>query len=877
MKERRTIILDGGMGTMLQARGMKAGEDSTAFALAHPDVLEDVARQYLEAGSQFVYTPTFNLTREKVAGLGETVESLCLKLSEPARRLRAEYAEKGRTILIGFDMGPQGELVEPLGRLTFEDAYDFYALQAKAAVACGADAAVIETMTDIYDTKAAVLAVKENTDLPLMVTMSFEANGRTFLGTGLENMAMILEGLGADAIGINCSLGPGQILPLIKELMTYTDLPVIAKPNAGLPDPATGAYDIDAAEFIEIMKQYVDAGVAMVGGCCGTNPDYIRGIARYVAETEAAGGADGAQQELQEGVGLYTGEYFRRPTGPLTDAIEAAHRPQEFTLNSLFGMGKPEKPLKVCSGSKVVTVDHVTVIGERLNPTGKKKLKSALINKDFDYIIEQAMKQIEAGAEILDVNVGVPGIDEAALMPLVVKKLQAVTNLPLQIDSSNADAIEAALRVYNGKPIVNSVNGDGEVMDRILPIVKKYGAAVIGLTLDSRGIPATCEERFEIAQRIVSRAEEYGIPRENVIIDCLTLTASAQQKEVDETLKTVRMVKEQLGLATALGVSNVSFGLPLRPVVNRTFMTMALENGLDLPIINPNDEDMMASIYAFNVLKNRDEGAAAYIERYKDASAKKTIEKSGNAGSTQADSGAQKEAGSGEAAVAHAIENGLEGEAAKAIEALLKTKDPLDIVNQDLIPALDRVGKGFERGEVFLPSMLQSAQAAQVGFDVIKKAMDEAGVRGENAGDVIIATVKGDIHDIGKNIVKVIMENYGFNMIDLGRDVPPEDVVDKVRAQGIRLVGLSALMTTTLASMEETIKAIKAEDPTVKVMVGGAVLTEDYAYQMGADYYCSDAMKSVEAAQNVFAELLREGREGNETNEKNLTPEREER
>ena len=870
-KNRRTIVLDGGMGTMLQARGMKAGEDSTAFALAHPEVIEDIARQYLEAGSQFVYTPTFNLTRAKVEGLGETVESLCRKLSAPARRLREEYAAKGKTILVGFDMGPQGELVEPLGKLTFEDAYDFYALQAKAAVACEADAVVIETMTDIYDTKAAVLAVKENTDLPLMVTMTFETSGRTFLGTGLENMAMILEGLGADAIGINCSLGPAQILPLIRELMTYTDLPVIAKPNAGLPDPATGAYDIDAAEFAEVMKQYVDAGVAMVGGCCGTNPDYIRGIAEYVAEREASGTpAGGAEDAPQEGIGLYTGEYMRRPRGPLTDAVEAAHQPQEFTLNSLFGMGKPEKTLKVCSTSKVVTVDHVTVIGERLNPTGKKKLKNALINQDFDYIIEQAMKQIEAGAEILDVNVGVPGIDEAALMPKVVKKLQAVTNLPLQIDSSTADAIEAALRVYNGKPIVNSVNGDEAVLDRVLPIVKKYGAAVIGLTLDSRGIPATCEERFEIAQRILGRAEEYGIPREDVIIDCLTLTASAQQKEVDETLKTVRMVKERLGLTTALGVSNVSFGLPLRPVVNRTFMTMALENGLDLPIINPNDEDMMASIFAFNVLKNRDEGATAYIERYKDAAVKKGIDKSAdktggkNGGKDGSAAGAADEAAdksetaAGEAAVAHAIENGLEGEAAKAIEALLKTKDPFDIVNQDLIPALDRVGKGFERGEVFLPSMLQSAQAAQVGFDVIRKELDKAGVRGENAGDVIIAPVKGDIHDIGKNIVKVIMENYGFNMIDLGRDVPVEDVVDKVRTEGIRLVGLSALMTTTLASMEETIKAIKAEDPTVKVMVGGAVLTEDYAYQMGADYYCSDAMKSVEAAQTVFAEILRE-------------------
>jgi 5-methyltetrahydrofolate--homocysteine methyltransferase len=394
------------------------------------------------------------------------------------------------------------------------------------------------------------------------------------------------------------------------------------------------------------------------------------------------------------------------------------------------------------------------------------------------------------------------------------------------------------------------------VLDRILPIVKKYGAAVIGLTLDSRGIPATCEERFEIAQRILAKAQEYGIPREDVIIDCLTLTASAQQKEVDETLKTVRMVKEQLGLATALGVSNVSFGLPLRPVVNRTFMTMALENGLDLPIINPNDEDMMASIYAFNVLKNRDEGAAAYIERYKDASAKAPATTRGGAGVSGAKASETGQGRTDEEAVAYAIENGLEGDAAKAIEHLLKTKDPLDIVNQDLIPALDRVGKGFEKGEVFLPSMLQAAQAAQVGFDVIKKRMDESGVRGENAGDVVIATVKGDIHDIGKNIVKVIMENYGFNMIDLGRDVPVEDVVEKVRAEGIRLVGLSALMTTTLASMEETIKAIKEEDPTVKVMVGGAVLTEDYAYKMGADFYCSDAMKSVEAAQKVFEELV---------------------
>lgn len=798
MKEeliRKTRILDGGTGTMFQARGMKPGEDSTAFALAHPEVVEEVAREYLEAGAEFIYTPTFNLNAEKVAALGETTLSLVKKLAAPALKLREEYAAVGRNIIVAFDVGPQGKMLEPMGDYTFEEAYEFYAEEAKAAAAIGADIIAIETMTNLYDVKAAVLAMKENTELPVMVTMSFEENGRTFTGNSIEAMAVTLEGLGVDAIGINCSLGPVQILPLIKELKTYTELPVVAKPNAGLPDPETGGYDITCSQYVEAMKKYVDEGVDFIGGCCGTTPEYIKGMAEYAA------------------------------------GCRSSQEPE----------ASAPKPLKVCSGSRVVTVDHVAVIGERLNPTGKKKLKKALLEEDYDYVIAQAISQAEAGAEILDVNVGVPGIDEAAVMPKLIKKLQAATDLPLQIDSSNPEAIEAALRVYDGKAIVNSVNGDREVLDRVLPVVKKYGAAVIGLTLDSGGIPDTCRKRFEIAERILTAAREYGIPDEDVIIDSLTLTASAQQKEVDETLKTVRRVTEELKLATALGVSNVSFGLPLRSVVNRTFLTMAMENGLTLPIINPNDEDMMASIYAFNVLKNRDEGAAAFIDRYADAEVAKITGKGGVSRKSAEIS-----------PVAKAIDDGIESEVAAVVEKLLGEMEPMDIVNGELIPALDRVGKGFEKGEIFLPAMMQSAQAAQAGFDVIKKAMEAGGSPGESKGDVVIATVKGDIHDIGKNIVRVIMENYGFNMIDLGRDVPVQDVVDAVTAGGVKLVGLSALMTTTLPSMAETIKAVKAAAPDCKVMVGGAVLTEDYALEIGADFYCRDAMKSVEAAKKVF-------------------------
>lgn len=802
----KIYVLDGAMGTMLQKAGMAADETTTRFGYEHPDILTDIHCQYIEAGSDIIYGATFGINRFKIeeidGSLKQAVES-AMKAAERARE------KTGKDVKLALGLGPLGELLEPMGTLAFEDAYEAFSEVVRAGKDY-ADLAVIETMTDLYEVKAAVLAVKENSDLPVIVSMTFEENMRTFTGASLEAMALTLEGLGVSAMGINCSLGPVEIFPMAEKLRSLTELPVFAKPNAGLPQPESGEYDIDCAQFAASMEKYIASGINMIGGCCGTTPEYIKEL-RHIA-----------------------------------DKFEGEESPQENT-EFLSGDEKPAQ-LKVCSANRVVTVDHVTVIGERINPTGKKRLKQALIDEDFDYILAQAIEQIDAGAEILDVNVGVPSIDDVKLLPMVIKKLQAVTGLPLQIDSSNPKAIEAALRVYNGKAIVNSVNGESSSMEEVLPLVKKYGAAVVGLTLDENGIPNKAEERFAIAERILKRALEYGIKREDVIIDCLTLTASAQQKEVDETLKAVRMVKERLGLKTALGVSNISFGLPLRAVINRTFLTMAMECGLDLPIINPNSEDMMSSVFAFHVLKNRDENAASFIERYSDVSLETSVfshkKDTKNTQTTGTDSSNHD--------IFYYIEKGMKGETASAVEEMLKTCREMDVVNEYLIPALDKVGKGFENGTIFLPQMLQAATAAQAGFDIVKNSLAESSRETVSLGQVVIATVKGDIHDIGKNIVKVIMENYGFDIIDLGRDVPPERIVETVKSKGIKLVGLSALMTTTLKSMEETITAVKEAAPDCKVMVGGAVLTEDYAAKIGADFYCKDAMKSVEAAQEVF-------------------------
>lgn len=801
---KKRYVLDGGMGTMLQSAGMSPEETTTEFGLAHPEILTQIHKKYIEAGADIVYASTFGTNRFKKKEIGECTLQEAVRIQvQAAVKAKEIMAAQGREVAVAIDLGPLGELLEPMGTLSFEDAYDAF----REVIQAGCDLAdliVIETMTDLYEVKAAVLAAKETCDLPVVVTMTFEENGRTFTGVSLEAMALTLEGLGVDAMGINCSLGPVEIFPMAEKLRGLTDLPLVIKPNAGLPDPATGAYDITCDQFVEKMEDFLKLGIELIGGCCGTTPEYIEGLAKIAAKF---GGTEDSAKPSEE-----------------------------------------KKTLQVCSGNTVVTVDHVTVIGERINPTGKKRLKQALLDEDFDYILSQAIEQIDAGAEILDVNVGVPSLDDVKMLPLVIKKLQSITGLPLQIDSGNPEAIEAALRVYNGKAIVNSVNGEEQVMENILPLVKKYGAAVVGLTLDENGIPNKAEDRFAIAKRILERALEYGIPRENVIIDCLTLTASAQQKEVVETLKAVRMVKEQLGLKTALGVSNISFGLPLRPIINRTFLTMAMECGLDLPIINPNSEDMMASIFAFHVLHNIDENATAFIERYGDA-ALETSKISQKKDTSVTGSSAN---GDGSHDIFYCIEKGMKADTVVAVEKLLQDHTEMELVNDFLIPALDKVGQGFEKGTIFLPQMLQAATAAQAGFDIVKTKLAESDKETVSLGQVVIATVKGDIHDIGKNIVKVIMENYGFQMIDLGRDVPPETIVETVKEKNIKLVGLSALMTTTLKSMEETIVAVKEAAPDCKVMVGGAVLTADYAEKIGADYYCKDAMKSVEAAQEVF-------------------------
>lgn len=797
----KIYILDGGMGTMLQEAGMSPDESSAEFGVRNPHILTEIHNKYVDAGSDIIYASTFSINGRRLDKLNMSLqEAVNIVLDAAAAAKERAMKLYGREVNVALDIGPVGQLLEPMGTLPFEEALEIFAELVRAG-RDKADIIAIETMTDLYEVKAAVLAAKENSDLPVMVSMSFEANGRTFTGTSLEAMALTLEGLGVDAMGINCSLGPDEIFPMIMKLKTLTSVPVFAKPNAGLPDPSTGAYAMDADDFAKKMSGFFREGVGILGGCCGTTPEFIEGISKEA--------------------GLYETS------------------PQEC-----------DRTLSLCSGSNVVKVDHVTVIGERINPTGKKRLKQALIDEDYDYILSQAMEQIDAGAEILDVNVGVPKLDDVKMLPRVVKKLQSITDLPLQIDSGNPEAIEAALRVYNGKAIVNSVNGEEAVMDRILPSVKKYGAAVVGLTLDEKGIPDTAEERFAIAERILTKCLEYGIPRENVIIDCLTLTVSAQQKEVVETLKALRMVKERLGLKTCLGVSNISFGLPARAIINRTFLTMAMECGLDLPIINPNNEDMMASIAAFHVLHNIDRNSVDFIEKYGNVDVISSISSKKENNSTDSTKN------NGNHDVFYSIEKGMGSETVSLVKALLETEDEMTVVNKYLIPALDRVGQGFEKGTIFLPQMLQAAQAAQAGFDIIKERLANKDQKQVSQGPIIIATVKGDIHDIGKNIVKVIMENYGFEMIDLGKDVSPELIVETVLARDARMVGLSALMTTTLKSMEETIVKVKEAKPDCRIFVGGAVLTADYAEKIGADYYCKDALKSVEAAQEVFNEQI---------------------
>ena len=786
------IFLDGAMGTMLQASGLKLGERPEVLCITEPETIIDIHKQYINAGSDIVYANTFGGNAHKLEGTGHSVDEVITAAVKVAKK-----ACEGTEALAALDIGPIGELLEPSGTLKFEEAYEIFKEMLVSGEKAGADLVVFETMTDLYEVKAAVLAAKENTKLPIFVTMTFEENGRTFTGCTVESMACVLEGLGVDAVGINCSLGPKEIFPLAKRLTEATNLPVVIKANAGLPDPLTNEYDITPELFGEYMKMYSEIGINIAGGCCGTNPDFIK-------ETVKA-------MPLAKG--------------------------KRKIVNSVS---------KLCSPQKMVEITGIRPIGERINPTGKKRFQQALRECDLNYIAERAIEQTDAGAEILDVNVGLPGIDEAEMMVKVVKTLQSVTNLPLQIDSSDPKAIEAGLRVFNGKAIVNSVNGEQEVMDKILPIVKKYGASVVGLAMDSNGIPKTAEARIEIAERILKNALSYGIKKEDVFIDCLTLTVSAQQEQAKETLKAVRYVKEQMGLHTVLGVSNISFGLPAREFITCSFLVQAMANGLDLPIINPNQQAVMDAIYSFRVLSGEDKDSVDYIEKF----ANRTMTQSEP---VQAGTGTgKKDEKQGDLDIAYAVSKGLKEEAAKITEELLKTKTEMEIINELLIPALDRVGERYEKQEIFLPQLINSASASCEAFEVLKKSILKKGTGSVSKGKIILATVKGDIHDIGKNIVKVILENYGYQVIDLGRDVAIEAVVETAKKEDVKLVGLSALMTTTLKSMSDTIDALRNSGHECKIVVGGAVLTPEYAKQIGADCYAKDAKQTVDFAKEVL-------------------------
>ena len=798
-KQSNTILLDGGMGTMLQASGLKLGAKPEELNITNPELIESIHAKYAAAGSRIVNANTFGASAHKLAGSAYSLEEIIAAGIANCKRACAPYGA-----LTTLDVGPLGELLEPSGTLAFEDAVNEYARIVRAGVAAGADLIFFETFTDLYELKAALLAAKENSTLPILASMSFEAGGRTFTGCTVESFGVTARGLGANAVGINCSLGPKEIYPMAKRLAEAVpgDFPVFVKPNAGLPRADGSGYDITPQLFAMEMKPYRDLHLFAAGGCCGTTPDFIKLLN-----------------------GVFAGCVPGRP----------AHK----------------MPSVLCSPVDFVNVDGITVVGERINPTGKKRFQQALREGDMNYVLEQAVSQAEAGAQILDVNVGAPGVDEPVLMEQVVKALQSVTSLPLQLDSSNVEALARGLRVYNGKPIVNSTNGEPEKLAAILPLCKKYGAAIVGLAIDEKGIQPKAADRVAIARRITEAALAAGIPREDIYIDCLTLTASAQQEDVLATVQALEACKKELGVRTVLGVSNISFGLPCRAYLNTTFLTMAMYAGLDLAIMNPSSEEMMAAVYAYNVLTNRDKQSTKYIERFADrVPASTALAQAAKA--VPAASAAEAELTGPYAALMKAVEKGLKGDAAAHTRALLAEKQPLEVVDEALIPALDIVGAKYEKGTLFLPQLLQAASAAQSAFEEIKTAIAQKGEGSASKGRIVLATVKGDVHDIGKNIVKVILENYGFEVLDLGRDVPVETVVNTVREKDVHLVGLSALMTTTLKSMEETIAALHEAKLDCKIMVGGAVLTPEYAEKIGADWYAKDAKRSADIAKEFF-------------------------
>lgn len=773
------IYFDGGLGTMLQERGLQGGEYPETWNLTHPEELIAIHKAYLEAGCHVINANTFGANGLKFDNVEEIITA-GIQLAKEAKK------QAGRMdAYVALDIGPTGKLLEPMGDLPFEKAVSYFAQMVKAGVKAGADLILIETMSDTYEAKAAVLAAKENSSLPVIVTMIFDENQRLLTGGSVESAVAMLEGLRVDALGINCGLGPKQMLPVVKRIREVSSLPIIVNPNAGLPVQVNGktVYDLKADDFAQAMVKMAQIGVQGLGGCCGTTPEYIQKMIEAIKDI---------------------------PCKPNTM--------KEQTWVTSYASA-------VQIGKKAV------VIGERINPTGKKRFQQALRNKEFDYILSQALEQEEAGAQILDVNVGLPDIDEADMMKETVVRLQNVCALPLQIDTGNLEALENALRLYNGKPMVNSVNGKLDSMESVFPLIQKYGAVVVGLCLDESGIPSTSKERLAIAQKIVKKAQEYGIQKKDIVIDGLAMTISSQSDGALVTLDTLQKVKEELNVSTILGVSNISFGLPQREIINSYFLSMALQSGLSCAMINPNNEMMKKAFDASMALMNQDAQCMHYISSYS-----KQVE--------------EKKSENPEISLSFAIQKGIQDRVKEITTSLLETKEPLGIIDEELIPALDLVGKGFEQGTVFLPQLLMSAEAAKASFEVLKEKMEQN--QSLSKGKIILATVQGDIHDIGKNIVKVLLENYGYEVLDLGKDVAPEVIVKTAISEEVKLVGLSALMTTTVKSMEKTIELLHKEKSDTFVVVGGAVLNQEYADQIHADHYAKDAMATVRYAEQIL-------------------------
>ncbi len=782
------LFLDGGMGTLLQENGLEPGELPEVWNITHRELIVDIHKNYLRAGSQIILTNTFGANHIKLRDVGYTVKTVVEHAVENVRKAAQRANIIPEEYMVGLDIGPTGKLLEPLGDLSFDAAYEAFREVVTSGVSAGVDIIYIETMSDLYEVKAAILAAKEHSNLPILVTMIFDEKGKLLTGGDVPSMVALLEGLRVDALGINCGMGPDQMQSMLQQIKKYTSLPIIIKPNAGLPKQDQGHtyYDINPDIFAVSMKKLVEQGACVVGGCCGTTPLHLKEMIQICKNMNVS------------------------------------------------KITKKNRTLVSSYGTAVEIGEEPVIIGERINPTGKKRLKEALKTNDMDYILKEGILQQEQGAHILDVNVGLPDIDEPKVMKHVITELQSICNLPLQIDTVDPNAMEMAMRIYNGKPMINSVSGKKESMQQVFPLIQKYGGVVVALTLNEKGIPETAKERFEIAKNIVEEAKVYGIDKKDIVVDVLAMTISSEKQGAKIALDAIQMVSEHLGVRTVLGVSNISFGLPNRPIINSCFYALAMHQGLSAAIINPLSEEMMKSYYAYRALMGYDNNCEAYVAKYAtQITEKKHVTMSNNI------------------TLNMAIEKGLKDDVEKITKKLLEDMSPLDIINEQLIPALDVVGKGFEKGTVFLPQLLMSADAAKIAFNIIKEKLTIAGEEVKKQ-KIILATVKGDIHDIGKNIVKVLLENYSFEVIDLGKDVDPEVIVETSLEQDVKLVGLSALMTTTVSNMEKTIQLLKDRNAACKVMVGGAVLNQEYSDLIGADFYAKDAMQSVYYSQSVL-------------------------